>query len=58
MTKIMMCTCEHKWQDEKYGRRNRVFNRGVTQTKGTAKYICTVCRGVRNISAKETEQDG
>lgn len=38
MTTIKQCTCENKFQDDKYGKHMRIFNMG---TKGDAK--CTVC---------------
>jgi len=43
MTKIMVCSCEHKYQDEKYGKAKRVFNKTV---KG---YRCTVCKDERRM---------
>lgn len=36
-SKIKKCHCDSKFQDEKYGDKNRVFNQTV---KG---YRCTVC---------------
>ena len=38
MAKILKCKCEHKSQDEMYGKLNRVFNE-----LGNNKYRCTVC---------------
>ena len=41
--KIMKCSCKHEFQDEKYGKGNRIFNpagKGSDQGKG---YRCTVC---------------
>lgn len=35
--KIMPCFCEHKYQDEKNGKGNRVF------TEGHKEFTCTVC---------------
>lgn len=41
---ILICTCEHEYQDKKYGKGKRVHT--LTQ-KGTAKedpvFRCTVC---------------
>lgn len=39
---IRPCRCSHKWQDERYGKGNRVFNRNMKdKTKNEA--VCTVC---------------
>lgn len=38
MTEIKRCSCEHKWQDKRYGKGRRVKNKTA---KGT--YRCTVC---------------
>jgi hypothetical protein len=37
-TKILPCTCEHVYQDSKYGKYNRIFN-----PRKDNKYACTVC---------------
>jgi hypothetical protein len=37
MTKIAPCSCQHKYQDERYGKGQRVHNVGKT------KITCTVC---------------
>jgi hypothetical protein len=39
-TKVMRCSCNHKFQDQKYGKDNRVFNRRAGEPP---KYRCTVC---------------
>lgn len=39
-TKIMKCDCEHEYQDEKYGKSNRVHN----HVKSKDKWRCTVCK--------------
>lgn len=41
-TKIMACTCKHKYQDEKYGKDKRVFNAGAQGTGTKINYTCTV----------------
>jgi len=41
MTKIKECTCESKYQDEKYGKNMRVMNE--TSGKNGTGYRCTVC---------------
>ncbi len=38
-TRIMRCTCEHKFQDKQYGKNKRVFNEKAEH----GKYRCTVC---------------
>ncbi len=42
MTKIMHCSCHSEFQDETYGRGNRVFNETYSGTKVSG-YRCTVC---------------
>jgi hypothetical protein len=37
MSKVIVCSCVHKYQDEKYGENKRVMNK---TGKG---YRCTVC---------------
>lgn len=39
MTKIIKCTCKNDYQDEKYGKDNRVCN----STNKSGDYRCTVC---------------
>lgn len=41
MTKIMACSCDHKFQDETYGRGKRVFNE-MDEKKDY--WRCTVCK--------------
>ena len=41
-SKIMKCTCEHKYQDKKYGKGNRVHNE-ITRTTNLMNWRCTVC---------------
>lgn len=41
---IKTCTCWHKYQDEKYGPRQRVHNQTPPKTKGGPPgWRCTVC---------------
>lgn len=37
----MKCSCKHDFQDEKYGKGNRVFNQGGS--KENPKFRCIVC---------------
>ena len=39
--RIMQCTCQHEFQDKRYGKRNRVHN--TIPKLGGTKYRCTVC---------------
>lgn len=39
MTQIKKCTCEHKFQDKTYGKKQRVFN----FREGKKTWTCTVC---------------
>jgi hypothetical protein len=40
---IHSCTCKHDFQDEKYGKNQRVFNRMKGNTITEFKYRCTIC---------------
>ncbi len=46
---IYKCTCKHEYQDEKYGKGNRVFNFAVKAKEigGSEGWRCTVCGNVR-----------
>ena len=44
---IAKCTCKHEYQDEKYGKGMRVFNR-MEQVKQGKKYRCTVCGAIKD----------
>lgn len=39
---ILRCTCKHEFQDKRYGKGKRVFN------KTTTGYRCTVCKRETN----------
>jgi len=39
---IKTCDCRHEYQDEKYGKGKRVFNKGIG-SKDQPIYRCTVC---------------
>jgi hypothetical protein len=39
-TKIAKCSCKHDFQDERYGKGNRVFN----YCSKNDKWRCTVCK--------------
>ena len=41
--KILECTCEHDFQDQKHGRNKRVHN-----PKAAGKYSCTVCGRIKD----------
>lgn len=38
-TVIKSCTCDHEFQDDRYGKKRRVHN-----LKADGKAVCTVCR--------------
>ena len=38
--KVLQCVCEHEFQDRKYGKGFRLFNRALKEAN---KYRCTVC---------------
>lgn len=40
-TKVKPCTCEHPFQDSRYGKGNRVMNPG--DDSSGLEYRCTVC---------------
>jgi hypothetical protein len=39
---VLNCTCQHEWQDKKYGKGKRLFNQ-MKISSGQKKYKCTVC---------------
>jgi len=49
---ILSCTCKHQFQDEKYGKQNRVMcptMKGYDQTaKSYTTFRCTVCSKERS----------
>ncbi len=46
MTKILLCTCKHSYQDKRYGKARRVFN---SSEKDNKVYYCTVCAKEKRI---------
>jgi len=46
---ILKCTCNHQWQDEKYGKHRRVMN----ELKEGGTYRCSVCKKERGSSGSE-----
>lgn len=46
MTMIIKCDCKSEYQDEKYGKQNRVHNE--SQAKDKKKARCTVCSKVKD----------
>ena len=47
MTKILFCTCIHKFQNDRYGPQNRVHNKVTNEVKYMGKWRCTVCSNVK-----------
>lgn len=46
-TKKMLCKCENEYQDEKYGKMNRIHNIG----KEGKSFSCTVCGNTKTFGA-------
>jgi hypothetical protein len=48
MTRIMLCKCDHKFQNREYGPQKRVFNqaKGKGQTEKN-RFRCSVCEQLR-----------
>ena len=42
--KIGRCNCEHEYQDQRYGKYNRVMNFSI----GKDKFRCTACGEIRD----------
>lgn len=54
-TEIIKCSCEHKYQDEKYGLGMRVHNQIHTLPTMSDQFRCTVCgkvKGLKNNPSK------
>lgn len=59
-SEVLKCVCDHKFQDEKYGRGMRVMNPTGKSDKGD-KYKCTVCGNERTggiVERKEVKKRG
>ena len=52
MTKILPCSCSHPYQDEIYGKGNRVHN----WARKKEAWRCTVCGTVKGISTLDKEK--
>lgn len=46
-TRIIRCSCKNKFQDERYGKDKRVFNR--TLNGGNGGWRCTVCKKEKSL---------
>jgi len=40
---LKRCTCDHKYQDKRYGRKIRVFNKTSAKQGDHYVYRCTIC---------------
>jgi hypothetical protein len=49
---IRPCTCKHEFQDERYGKGNRVHTERTKVSAGERVLTCTVCRSEKKESAK------
>lgn len=47
---ILPCNCKHKFQDEEYGKGNRVHNLKEKDHKKTG-WKCTVCSDVKPVKS-------
>lgn len=47
--KILKCTCNHPFQDETYGKSNRVFNHADGKGSKKGRYRCTVCKALKEV---------
>jgi len=47
LTKIIICSCEHSYQDKVYGKYKRLHNKGKSKS-GTEVWVCTVCGNRRS----------
>lgn len=45
-TVVLKCTCEHEYQDERYGNRMRLHNR-TGKDASSKSWRCTVCGSVK-----------
>lgn len=43
-TNIKRCTCDHTYQDKRYGKRMRVHNWSITANNKFGGWRCTVCK--------------
>jgi hypothetical protein len=50
---IIKCSCEHEYQDQKYGKDNRVHNYCANNKSGG--WRCTVCESIKPASAAAKE---
>lgn len=54
MTRIMTCTCQHRFQDTRYGKQQRVYNSCHAAGKTVLlKWRCTVCGNEKEETAHE-----
>ncbi len=48
---IKTCTCEHEYQDKRYGKHKRVANACVVTPPSPPEFRCTVCTKIISNSA-------
>jgi hypothetical protein len=48
MVKVLFCSCEHDYQDKKYGKGKRVHNWGTSKNNKLGGWVCTVCNAVKS----------
>lgn len=47
-TCVLPCNCEHAYQDAKYGKNKRVYNRALTKSGSGSSWRCTVCGNLKS----------
>ncbi len=47
------CKCKDAYQDEKYGKGNRVFNPTLKGKGGPIVYRCTICENEKTFTQEE-----
>lgn len=52
-TAVLPCTCEHAWQDKRYGKGKRLHNALQKGGSLTGKWRCTVCGRVHHYQKEE-----
>jgi len=52
---IIKCNCKHDFQDERYGKSNRVHNYAVAVNSKNGGWRCTVCAAIKPASAAPKE---
>jgi len=54
-TARVLCTCEHEFQDKKYGKNVRVANATSRQDSTFVEVRCTVCSKVHRVNPSKVK---